>query len=191
MVDHSIRGHRQVGIRRRAAAAAVGGLLLLNGCGDPAPEVVEPEAPASPTTSEAPATTEEESPTTGEESPTTSEQESPTSAGQPSADPDAQGPDLSDADQVTNLALCGDDTYDTMDDRCPQMSSDFTTSALHCTADAQIDQAGPLEVRFYRDGGLAFQVGADIPEASVGHQVPLYADIKRRSPGAAAGHLGL
>jgi hypothetical protein len=177
MVDHSIRGHRQVGIRRRAAAAAVGGLLLLNGCGDPAPEVVEPEAPASPTTSEAPATTEEESPTTGEESPTTSEQESPTSAGQPSADPDAQGPDPSDADQVTNLALCGDDTYDTVDDRCPQMSSDFTTSALHCTADAQIDQAGPLEVRFYRDGGLAFQVGADIPEASVGNQVPLYADI--------------
>lgn len=175
MVDHRIRGHQHVGIRRRVAAAAVGGLLLLTGCGDPAPEVlepevVEPEAPASATTSEAPVTTEEESPTTTEE-------ESPTSAGQTSADPDAQGPERSDADQVTNLALCGDDTYDTVEDRCPQMSSDLTTSALHCTADAEIELAGPLEVRFYRDGGLAFQVGADIPEASVGNQVPLYADI--------------
>lgn len=186
MIHRTFETGRRIGIRPRAAGAALAALLLLSACGDPAPEVVEPDTPAS-TTTEAPATsedettepetTEPEATETGEESPTTSEEEATTSPEETSAAGQGQGLEPADSDIITDLALCGDDTYDTAENRCPETTADIATSALHCTADAQIEQAGPLGVRFYRDGALAFEVGADVPEEAVGSQVPLYADI--------------
>lgn len=165
---------------RRVVAAMVGGLLLLGACSDPAPEVVEADVQASPTSQDAPQTTQtqtestepdQESPTTTEESATTPAQETTSAA------PQAQDFEPADTDLITGMALCGDDTYDAVEDVCPQMTSDFTTSALHCTAEAQIEQAGALNVRFYRDGTLAYEISADIPEAAVGNQAPLFADM--------------
>lgn len=153
----------RVSSSKRVAAAVVGGLLLLGACTGQAPQVVEADAPASQTAQDPPSTTEE----------------SATTPAAQTTSPTAQTQDFepADTDLITGLALCGDDTYDTVEDICPQMATDFTTSALHCTADAQIEQAGALQVRFYRDGTLAYEITADIPEAAVGNQAPLFADM--------------
>lgn len=178
--------HTRTRPSRRAAAGVLGGLLLLSACSDPGPEVVEAQPPTSPT-AQAPVESTEaentdtettEAETTEPESPTTADEPATTSAQQTtSSTPQEQLFEPADSDLISTMALCGDDTYDTVADVCPETTSDFTTSALHCTADAEIEQAGTMQVRFYRDGSLAYEISADIPEGAVGNQAPLYADM--------------
>ncbi|CAN5455339.1 hypothetical protein BH23ACT6_BH23ACT6_00220 [soil metagenome] len=143
-------------------AALMSAALLLSGCADG-----DADAPS----------VEEVSPTSTSEPGGQATEVTESADTEKTSDAQPTGPQPADSDLITDLAMCGDDTYDEDSDACPGMDADFTTPALHCTAQAQLEEAGPLEVRFYRNGGLAFVAAAEIPQEAVGTQAPLFADV--------------
>jgi len=166
---------------RRLTAAAAGLLILLGGCSQEAPDVTEPTdtvttesvsetTDTQDTGSEDTESTSEDEDTESEDTRSTSEDEDD-AATSTEAEETGAGSDL-----ITEVAMCGDDTYDGAADLCPEMSADFTTSSVHCTAQVQIEVEGALDVRFHRDGGLVQSIGAEIPAQVVGQQVPIFAD---------------
>lgn len=140
--------------------------LALSACGSDGPQVSEPPAVAS-TPAEATETADvsETAEPTIEASPT----ESPE---QPSAEP---SPESSGSATMTNMALCGDDTYDAEADVCPEPDSGFTTSELHCTGEAEIEEGGLLEVNFYYEGEDIYNITINVPDDAVGSTVPVFA----------------
>ncbi|MDQ3383345.1 MAG: hypothetical protein M3519_06130 [Actinomycetota bacterium] len=160
---------------RRLTAAAAGLLILLGGCSQEAPDVTEP--------TDTPTTESETTATQDTESEDTATQDNKSQDTESTSEDDDDAATSTDAEQtgagsdlITEVAMCGDDTYDGAADLCPEMSADFTTSSVHCTAQVQIEVEGALDVRFHRDGGLVQSIGAEIPAQVVGQQVPIFAD---------------
>ncbi len=71
------------------------------------------------------------------------------------------------------MALCGDDTYDA--DTCPKPDSGFTTSNLHCSGEAKIEEGGVLSVNFYYEGTDVYTITTDVPEDAAGSTLPVFA----------------
>ncbi len=155
-------------MRNTSTLAAVTITLALapSACGSDAPVVSEPPAAAS-TPAEATA-----APQASETAEPTVEA-SPTQAGEATVgDPSSES---SGSATITELAMCGDDTYDAEADVCPKPHSDFTTSELHCTGEAEVTEGGVLEVNFYYEGEDAYTITAEVPTSAAGSTVPVFA----------------
>lgn len=135
--------------------------LALSACGTNEPEVTEPPAASSAPSEPAETAAVTEEPTVAE-SPTETAEETSTQEGSGEA-------------TITNMAMCGDDTYDADADICPAPDSGFTTSDLHCSGEAKIEEGGVLSVNFYYEGTDVYTITTDVPQDAAGSTLPVFA----------------
>lgn len=147
------------GRRRGMIAGTLGAFLFVSGCSlltqkEATPEPPPPSSSSSAPSSRAPASS---APTTDTPPDTTGDEPAP-----------------ADSPLITDLRLCGLDSYDSQANICRRATPQSRGSDLHCSATVEVGQADGFTVSFYRDGLLAYETDVDFPKEMQGTTVPIY-----------------